>query len=180
MTRTTTSIKHAETTFAIPSGSRPELLVFDFDGVLTDNKVLVFEDGSEAVTCNRADGLGFEMLRDADIRCIVLSREKNPVVAKRCEKLRIECLQGVGDKRDALDELCRRFGIGMESIWYVGNDLNDLQAMELVGRAICPADAHPAVRSISHTTLSVEGGSGVVRAIAEDLLVLEYRNAAKK
>ena len=167
-------------TRAFPVSDRPGLLVFDFDGVLTDNKVLVFEDGSEAVACNRADGLGFEMLRAAGIHCIVLSTETNPVVSVRCRKLRVECVQGIGDKRSALKELCRRFRTGLESIWYVGNDLNDLQAMKLVGRAICPADAHPAVRSISHTTLSVGGGSGVVRAIAEDLLVLEYRNAAKR
>lgn len=169
------SMQSTETRWGFPS-----LIIFDFDGVLTDNKVLVFDDGSEAVTCSRADGLGFEMLRNAGVRCMVLSKETNPVVTRRCEKLHVECLQGVEDKRLALEELCRRLGISAQSIWYVGNDLNDLQAMKLVGRALCPADAHPTVRSISHTTLSVTGGNGVVREIAEGLLGLEYGVKAKQ
>src|SRR6266436_1039437 len=133
----------------------PQLLVFDFDGVLTDNRVIVLENGLEAVTCNRADGLGFEMLQSAGIRCLVISTEKNPVVAHRCNKLGVECVQGVRDKPAVLQASCRRLGIALESTWYVGNDLNDLQAMKLAGHSICPADAHPAVRSVSRTTLLV-------------------------
>jgi len=173
-------IDPADIRFPIPICERPELLVFDFDGVLTDNRVLVLEDGSEAVTCSRADGLGFEMLRNAGVRCVVLSTETNFVVSRRCEKLRVECLQGVGDKRAALEGLCRRYGISAGAVWYVGNDLNDLEAIRLAGRAICPADAHPAVRSISHTTLSVAGGDGVVRAIVEGVLGLDYRAPVRR
>ena len=169
-----TQIKADSSSGQAADSDRPRLLVFDFDGVLTDNKVIVFQGGLEAVTCNRADGLGFEMLRAEGIRCMVLSKENNPVVSARCSKLRIECLQGLRDKRAALNELCRRFGIGMESVWYVGNDLNDLEAMEIAGRAICPADAHPRIRSVSHNILSVAGGGGVVREIAERLLRLDY------
>ena len=157
-----------------PDAVRPKLLVFDFDGVLTDNKVLVFDDGTEAVICSRADGLGFDMLRNAGVRCVIISTETNPVVGRRCDKLRLECLQGIGDKRLALEEFCQRNQVGLESVWYIGNDLNDLAAMQLAGRAICPADAHPTIRSISHVTLPVAGGDGVVRAIAEDLLGLQY------
>jgi 3-deoxy-D-manno-octulosonate 8-phosphate phosphatase (KDO 8-P phosphatase) len=142
-------------------GGRPQLLVFDFDGVLTDNRVLVLENGLEAVFCNRADGLGFEMLQGAGIKCLVLSTEKNPVVAVRCKKLGVECVQGARDKSAVLEESCRRLGVPMESTWYVGNDLNDLQAMKLAGHSICPADAHPAVRSVSHTTLLVAGVTGL-------------------
>lgn len=159
-----------------PVEERPTLLVFDFDGVLTDNRVLVLQDGSEAVTCNRADGMGFEMLRHAGIRSVVMSTEINSVVSRRCEKLRVECLQGIRDKRVALEEFCQKNRINVASVWYVGNDLNDLQAMKFAGRAICPADAHPAVRSASHTTLPVAGGDGIVRAIAEGVLGLQYRH----
>jgi YrbI family 3-deoxy-D-manno-octulosonate 8-phosphate phosphatase len=157
-----------------PSAVRPKLLVFDFDGVLTDNKVLVFDNGTEAVICNRADGLGFDMLRNAGVRCVIISTEINPVVSRRCDKLRLECLQGIRDKRLALEEFCQRNRIALESVWYVGNDLNDLTAMQLAGCAICPADAHPAIRSMSHITLPVAGGNGVVRAIAEGLFGLQY------
>ncbi len=159
---------------------RPQLLVFDFDGVLTDNRVLVMENGMEAVTCNRADGLGFEMLQQAGIQCLVLSTEKNPVVSERCKKLGVECVQGAGDKRKALEDSCHRLKVPINSTWYVGNDLNDLQAMKAAGHAICPADAHAAVRSISEVILSVPGGGGVVREIAAELLGLEYGATNKK
>jgi N-acylneuraminate cytidylyltransferase len=79
-----------------------KLLVLDFDGVLTDNRVLVSEDGIEAVLCDRSDGLGLERLKRSGIEVIVLSKEKNPVVAARCRKLGIECIQGCDDKLEAL------------------------------------------------------------------------------
>ena len=76
-----------------------ELLVFDFDGVFTDNRVLVLQDGREAVVCNRGDGMGLSMLRDKGLPMAVLSTEVNPVVDARCKKLRLECRHGLADKR---------------------------------------------------------------------------------
>ena len=81
-----------------------ELLVLDFDGVMTDNRVLVFEDGREAVLCSRGDGMGLELLRKAGVPVAVISKEINPVVGARCRKLKIPYLQGIEDK---LAELAR-------------------------------------------------------------------------
>lgn len=160
------------------TGPAPSLIVFDFDGVLTDNRVLVLEDGTEGVVCSRADGLGFDMFRGAGVRCMVVSTETNSVVQKRCAKLRIECLQGVRNKAAALRELAAREGLELSSIWFVGNDLNDLGAMEISGRSICPADSHAAVISAADTVLRSAGGQGVAREIAEGLLGLTYNRAA--
>jgi 3-deoxy-D-manno-octulosonate 8-phosphate phosphatase (KDO 8-P phosphatase) len=160
------------------AGPAPSLIVFDFDGVLTDNRVLVLQDGTEAVMCSRADGLGFDMFRGAAVRCMVVSTETNPVVQKRCEKLRIECISGVRNKESALKELCAREGLELSSVWFVGNDLNDLGAMRISGRSICPADSHPAVLAAADTILRTSGGSGVAREIAEGLLGLTYNRAA--
>ncbi len=163
--------------FPVPS-ERPELIAFDFDGVLTDNRVWIGEDGTESVACNRADGLGFRMLREAGIPCVVLSTERNPVVTRRCEKLGIECRQGLKDKKTALSDICARLSIEPRAAWYVGNDLNDLAAMRAAGAALCPADAHHAVRAASRFVLAIPGGGGVVRAIAEDILGLTYQDEA--
>src|ERR1017187_6036448 len=89
----------------------PKLVVFDFDGVLTDNRVLVFDDGREAVLCSRADGLAFDLFRREGIPALILSTEKHPVVAARAKKLKVPCLHGVGDKKAVLQKYCRKKGV---------------------------------------------------------------------
>lgn len=119
-----------------------ELIVFDFDGVLTDNRVLVFEDGREAVLCNRADGLGFGMLRDASLATLTMSTETNPVVAVRAKKLGVPVLQALTDKADSLKKHCEATGIPVSKVMFVGNDINDLGVMNLCGYPVAVADAH--------------------------------------
>ena len=145
------------------------LMIFDFDGVLTDNRVWVTERGAEMVCCNRADGLGFDMLRAAGIPCLILSTERNPVVAHRAKKLRIPVAQAVSDKAQEVRNQCRARGIDPRKVAYVGNDVNDLAAMQLVGMPWCPADAALEVRRICVLTLKARGGEGVVREIARRL-----------
>ena len=152
----------------------PDLLVFDFDGVLTDNRVLIFEDGREAVWCNRSDGLGFDMLRAAGIRTMIMSTEHNPVVSARGRKLQIPVLQAVGDKSATLTELCVAENINLDRVAFVGNDVNDLAAMKLTGFPIAVADAHSTVQDIAWTVLRTIGGAGAAREVAEDLLGLTH------
>jgi YrbI family 3-deoxy-D-manno-octulosonate 8-phosphate phosphatase len=151
-----------------------DLLVFDFDGVLTDNRVLVTEDGREAVTCSRADGLGFDILRRAGLATLILSTEKNPVVSARAAKLGVPVLQGISDKGVALEKYCKKRGIALSRVMFAGNDLNDLSAIRCVGIAVCPADAHPRVAAACKVRLRTRGGYGVVREIAERVLGLDY------
>lgn len=150
------------------------LMVFDFDGVFTDNRVLVGEDGREYVFCNRADGLGLANLRRHGIDCIVLSTETNPVVARRCEKLKLECFQGCADKGKVLKEILRGKKIDAACVGYVGNDINDLDCMKSVGVAICVADAAPEIRALAHWITSRRGGEGAVREICD--LVIRARS----
>jgi len=152
-------------------------MVFDFDGVFTDNRVLVGEDGSEYVFCNRADGLGLANLRQNGIDCIVLSTETNPVVARRCEKLKLECFQGCADKGKVLEEILRGKKIDSARVGYVGNDINDLDCMKNVGVAICVADAAPEIRALAHWMTSRRGGEGAVREICD--LVIRAGKAKK-
>ena len=146
------------------------LLVFDFDGVFTDNLVYVGSDGQEWVCCSRSDSLGLAMLRQKPIQLLVLSTETNAVVAKRCEKLRLECIPGCADKWRALQEQMEQRGVGAEAVAYMGNDLNDLACMEKVGVAIAPADSHPAILRMADLVTPQRGGRGAIRQVAEWIL----------
>lgn len=143
------------------------LVVFDFDGVFTDDRVYVREDGRESVACSRGDGLGLKRLREHGLRAAVLSSETNPVVAARCRKLRLHCRQGVADKGAALRALAEKAGVSPEEVVYVGNDLNDLECLRLAGRAVAVADARPEVLAAADWVLQSKGGQGAVRELCE-------------
>jgi D-sedoheptulose 7-phosphate isomerase len=146
------------------------LVVFDFDGVMTDNRVRVHQSGEEAVSCHRGDGWGIARLREAGFEVVVLSTETNPVVAARCRKLKIEAIQGSGDKLASLQLLARGRNLNPEQIAYVGNDVNDLGCMEWVGWPIAVADAMPEVRAIAKWVTRLPGGRGAVREVADRLV----------
>lgn len=146
---------------------RPAALVMDFDGVFTDNRVLVDESGREAVLCNRSDGLGLEQLRAQGLPMLVLSKERNPVVQARCRKLKLECLQGVDDKRPALEAWCRDKDLPLADVIYIGNDTNDLACFDAVGCAIAVADAHEDALRAADVVLARNGGRGALRELTD-------------
>jgi len=146
-----------------------DLIVYDFDGVMTDNTVVVHEDGREAVRVNRADGLGVNLIRKKKIPQLILSTEKNPVVRARARKVGLPLIQGVEDKRRVLAAYCERHGYSPRRTIYVGNDTNDVGAMRYVGIAVAPADAHPSILRLAEMVLKTPGGRGVVRELADRL-----------
>jgi N-acylneuraminate cytidylyltransferase len=143
------------------------LVVFDFDGVFTDNQVYVNEDGAESVNCSRADGLGIARLHQHGIDAAVLSTEENPVVAARCNKLKLPVRQGLSNKAAALRELAGARGLNLAQVAFVGNDLNDMECLQMAGLSVAPADAHPLVRRIVDIVLEKSGGRGAVREVCE-------------
>ena len=160
---------------SLPALEGVNLLVLDFDGVLTDNRVLVGQDGHESVLCHRGDGLGIEKLRGAGVAVVVLSKERNPVVAARCKKLGIECLQGEDDKLPTLQALARRKGLEAAQVAYVGNDVNDLECLSWVGTPIAVADSEPEVLRVADWVTTKIGGHGAVREVCEALLASRAR-----
>lgn len=147
-----------------------KLVVFDFDGVFTDNGVWVFQDGREAVRCNRSDGLGVGFALRAGIDLAILSAETNPVVTARARKLKIDVTQGVEDKLSGLLAMLDDRGIDKQHTAYVGNDTNDLPCLEHVGLPIVVADAHPALLARPFARTASLGGHGAVREICDALL----------
>jgi 3-deoxy-D-manno-octulosonate 8-phosphate phosphatase (KDO 8-P phosphatase) len=150
--------------------ARVKLVVFDFDGVFTDNFVYVSETGAEMVRCSRADGLGLEALARVGIASLILSTETNRVVTERAKKLKVPCLHGLSDKLTALNTLLDERRIDPACVAYVGNDVNDVGCLKLVGAPIVVADAHPAVLPLACLRTTRPGGRGAVREVC-DLLV---------
>lgn len=143
------------------------LVVFDFDGVFTDNSVWVFEDGREAVRCTRADGIGLSKLKALGIETAIISTERNPVVGHRARKLGIRCIQDCPDKRVAVIELAGELSIPLQLAAFVGNDLNDLPACHVVGFPIAVADAHADMAGAAQWTTQRQGGHGAVREVCD-------------
>lgn len=143
------------------------LVAFDFDGVFTDNLVYVFEDGSEAVRCSRGDGIGLQKLKRLGVETVIISTESNPVVSARAQKLKIRCFQNCEDKRKTLEKLAAELGISLDEIAFVGNDINDLPCLNLVGLPIVVNDAHPDVVSIARYQTRNLGGYGAVREVCD-------------
>ncbi len=142
-----------------------ELVVYDFDGVFTDNKVTLSENGIESVVVNRADGLAIDLLKQLGIRQIIISTETNSVVAARANKLKLQVMRGVENKKDVLCRYCMDNRIDLKKVVYVGNDINDYEAMTSVGYPVCPSDAVREVREMSKLVLGAKGGEGVVREL---------------
>jgi YrbI family 3-deoxy-D-manno-octulosonate 8-phosphate phosphatase len=146
---------------------RIRFVVFDFDGVFTDNTVWTDADGNELVRCWRSDGLGLQKLRGLGIPTYVLSTETNPVVSKRCAKLGIPCRQGLANKDLALRSIAEELGVALADIAYVGNDINDLGCLNAAGVPIVVMDAHPDVLGAARYRTRTAGGFGAVREVCD-------------
>lgn len=145
----------------------PKLIVSDFDGVMTDNRVIVNEKGEESVIVSRADGMGISMIKKHGIEFIIMSTETNPVVTMRAKKLKIQVLQSVEDKGMALRKYCEERNIELSDVMYIGNDINDLPAMKITGYRVVPNDAYKQVKEVANIILETNGGYGVIRELAE-------------
>ena len=140
---------------------------FDFDGVFTDNRVYVTENGDEAVACNRSDGMGISMLNARGIPLVIISTEKNPVVAARGAKLNLKGIQGVNDKLPKLVDWAQENRLSLDQIAFLGNDVNDVGCLKKVGLGIAVADAYPAALDAADFVLKKKGGHGAVREMAD-------------
>jgi len=154
-----------------------DLLVLDFDGVLTDNRVWTDQDGRESVAANRSDSEGLSRLRKAGVEALVISKEVNPVVAARCRKLKLPFVQGIEEKGPALRRLLEERGVDPGRVVYLGNDTNDLPCFPLVGWAAAVADAHAEVVRRADFTLTKKGGRGAVRELCD--LILSRKEVRK-
>lgn len=145
-----------------------EIIFFDFDGVFTDNHVYVTTDAIEILRCWRGDGIGVEKLKKLNIPIYVISSEKNGAVGARAEKLGIPCYQGISEKLEIVKKLLTKHEVSEDRAMFVGNDENDISALNYVGFPVIPNDAAPQLLK-SQKLIQCEsgGGKGVVREICE-------------
>lgn len=150
-----------------PLPERVDLVVFDFDGVMTDNRVWVDEQGHEMVAANRSDSLGLQRMVKTGIPAMVLSTEVNPVVSARCRKMKLPVIQGVEDKVAVLSGYLNEQGINPAHVIFMGNDLNDVPCFPMVGCSVVPADAQSGALQEADLVLSQRGGHGAVRELCD-------------
>jgi YrbI family 3-deoxy-D-manno-octulosonate 8-phosphate phosphatase len=161
-----------------PQEIEVDAVITDFDGVHTEDSAMIAQDGRESVRVSRADGLGVERLRSLGIPLLIVSKEINPVVEARAAKLGVEVVQGVADKRTVVRDWLAAHSIPLHRAAYLGNDVNDLGPMGLVGWPVAVADAHPSVRQAARLVLARSGGHGAVRELCD--LVIEHRQRAAR
>ena len=143
----------------------------DVDGVLTDAGMYYTESGDELKKFNTRDGMGIKMLQAAGLVTACITREKTAIVERRGRKLAIpEVHQGVEDKLAVLTRLAKKYGLTLEQVAYIGDDVNDMEALRAVGFSAAPADAMPAVLQAVHYVCVKRGGEGAVRELTDLIL----------
>jgi YrbI family 3-deoxy-D-manno-octulosonate 8-phosphate phosphatase len=149
-----------------------DLVICDFDGVITDNRVWVDQDGKESVAAYRSDSIRIRELREQGIEVLILSSEPNRVVEARAKKMGVEAIHGIGiqEKGRVMREVLAQKNIQSENVIFVGNDLNDLPCFEVAGWSVAVADAYPEVLRAADFVLSKAGGHGALRELCDLLL----------
>jgi N-acylneuraminate cytidylyltransferase len=147
----------------------PIILFTDFDGCLTDDRVWLNPDGEEFVAASRKDGLAVKRLGNLGIQVVIASTELNKVVLARGNKMGVDVLQGLADKAEAIEQYLKQKNLSWSDIWYIGNDVNDLGAIERANLSLCPADAVKKIRKTVDIVLKANGGRGILSEIATEL-----------
>lgn len=152
--------------------SIPEIKMFltDCDGCLTDGGMYYSEHGDELKKFNTRDGMGFALLRAKGIITGIVTSESVDLNKRRAEKLKLDALEaGCKDKVVAVKRLCEQYGIALENVAYVGDDINDIEVIKMVGLGCAPADAMPQVKAVADYVTKTKGGEGVIREVIEEL-----------
>jgi YrbI family 3-deoxy-D-manno-octulosonate 8-phosphate phosphatase len=149
---------------------RVRLVVTDVDGVLTDSITYYARDGEALKGFNHRDGQGTRLLQQMGIEVAIMTGEPSPIVRARGRKLELKAvLLGVEDKLPALRRLARSRGVTLDRVAFLGDDLNDVEALGAVGLAVVPADATPEAKRVAHWVVRARGGRGVLREFVDRL-----------
>lgn len=154
-----------------------KLIISDVDGVLTDGGIYYSEKGETLKKFNTRDGMAIELLRKNNIKTLLMTKENSKIVKKRATKIKVaSCLIGIKKKEQELKKISRKFHIKPENIAYVGDDINDIEIMKLVGFSISPADGLTEVKKNADYICKSKGGEGVLREIMELILAVQKAN----
>ena len=153
-----------------------QMMVFDVDGVLTEGQIIYTDEGAEAKAFDVKDGLGLRVAVGAGLTVVLMTGRSSRVTERRARDLHItDVLQRVGDKAEALRRLAEDKGIALERVAFMGDDVNDREAMRLAGVAIAPADAAPEIRDLAQLVTEARAGRGAAREAVEAVLRAQDR-----
>ena len=157
---------------ATDRAKRVKLLVMDIDGTLTDGAMYYTRDGEYMKRFSTRDGMGLTLMAKAGYQLAIITSENSEIAAQRAKKLKIEhVILGSRDKTTSLTELASKLALPLDSIAYIGDDVNDGPVMKICGLSGCPSDAVEAIKSVSHWQSQFPGGNGAVREFAEFILM---------
>ena len=146
-------------------------IVLDVDGVLSDGSLVYTSTGEELKSFSVKDGLGLTAARKSGIKLGIITARMSPMVERRAKELHFDALlMGHANKTEALRALCAEYQIDLKTIAYMGDDLNDLGALQLVGLPMAPNNAVPEVKELAKFISTVNGGQGAVREAVEYIL----------
>ncbi len=148
-----------------------KLVITDVDGVLTDGGMYYSENGELLKKFNARDGMGIELLHKASIKTVFLTGENSNIVKVRAKKVNADdCHINIKQKEKIFSKICKKFDIKSSDVAYIGDDINDLKIMNLVGLTACPSDAQKQIKLISDLKCKNEGGKGAFREFANVIL----------
>ncbi len=149
----------------------PKLVITDIDGVWTDGGMFYDQTGNELKKFNTGDSAGVLFLRQLNIPFGIITGENTQIVARRAEKLKVEYLfQGISNKVEVAEQLCRDLGISLGDVAYIGDDLGDIKLLEKVGISAAPNNAPDYVKERVHFVTKKSGGEGAFREFVEGIL----------
>jgi 3-deoxy-D-manno-octulosonate 8-phosphate phosphatase (KDO 8-P phosphatase) len=159
--------------------SKIKAVAMDVDGVLTDGGVWWGPNGEEWKRFHFADIMGLSLARKSGMVIALMSGENSPLVDRLASKLGIgDVHKDCKDKAGALRTFSERHGLRLQEICFIGDDVNDLSALSIVGLSACPADARPSIRKSCQVVTKLTGGNGAVREVV-DMLLASARMSAK-
>lgn len=165
------AIMKKRVTNASSKKTKIKMFLTDCDGCLTDGGMYYSENGDELKKFNTRDGMGFSFLKEKGIITGIITGESAELNRRRADKLKIDILKsGCKDKLGVIMDLSSQYGIPLEEICYIGDDINDIEAINAVGFGCCPADAIKRVRDSAVYVTSVNGGEGVIREVVDVIL----------
>lgn len=148
-----------------------KMFLTDCDGCLTDGGMYYSEKGDELKKFNTKDGMAFSLLREKGILTGIITGEAVELNRRRAEKLNLEIFEaGCKDKAAAVKKYCEKYHIDMKNVCYIGDDINDLEVVNMVGYGCCPADGMNAVKEVADYVTHAKGGEGVIREVVEQIL----------
>ena len=179
--RQTSPRRHGSRSAAAPLSVLRGIKLFatDVDGVLTDGGMYYAESGDEWKKFNTRDGMGIKLLQRAGIITAIVTQERTKLVARRAEKLAIpELHQGVMEKLSLVRDMSARYGLTLNQVAYIGDDINDLETLKAVGFSATPADGMPQIAAAVDYICKKKGGEGAVRELTEMILDAQGRSSA--